>query len=334
MKILAYSHRSDETKFFEKFSKKYNIEILLTDKEPTMETADLARGIDCISIITTKIPENLLKKFKDNGVKFISTRTIGYDHIDIKKAKEFGIHVGNVNYSTDSVADYTIMMMLMATRKIKLIMEKSNIQDFSLGEVQGKELHNLTVGVIGTGKIGKTVIKHLRGFECNILAYDLYENDEVKNLKPFNDNVQIKYTDFDNLIKNSDIITMHMHANEENYHMINKKTISKMKDNVFIINTARGALINTEDLIEGIENKKIGGVALDVIENEAGLYYNDLKGKILDNKDLAILKSFPNVIVTPHTAFYTDQAVSDMVENSIKSCIAFLNNEENPWQII
>ncbi|MDO5518775.1 MAG: D-isomer specific 2-hydroxyacid dehydrogenase family protein [Clostridium sp.] len=334
MKILAYSHRNDETEYFKKFSDKYNIEVVLTEDEPSMETADLAKGFDCISIITTNIPEDLLKKFKDNGVKFISTRTIGYDHIDIKSAKEIGMHVGNVNYSTDSVADYTVMMMLMATRKIKLIMEKSRMQDFSLGQVQGKELHNLTVGVIGTGKIGRTVIKHLRGFECNILAYDIYENDEVKNLKSLNEDVEIKYTDFEDLIRNSDIITMHMPATEDNYHMINKETISKMRDGVFIINTARGSLINTEDFIEALENKKIGGAALDVIEKEAGLYYNDLTGVILDNKELAVLKSFPNVIVTPHTAFYTDQAVSDMVENSIKSCIAFMKNEENPWKVI
>lgn len=334
MKILAYSHRNDETEYFKKFSEKYNIEVVLTEEAPNMNNADLAKGFDCISIITTTIPKELLNKFKENGVKFISTRTIGYDHIDMKSAKEIGMHVGNVNYSPDSVADYTIMMILMATRKMKLIMERSNAQDFSLGQVQGKELHNLTVGVIGTGKIGKTVIKHLRGFECNILAYDIYENAEVKNLKALNENVDIKYTDFDTLIKNSDIITMHIPATDDNYHMINKETIGKMKDNVFIINTARGSLINTEDFIEAIENKKIGGASLDVIEKEAGLYYNDLKGEILNNRDLAILKSFPNIIVTPHTAFYTDQAVSDMVENSIRSCIAFMNNEDNPWQVI
>lgn len=334
MKILAYSHRDDETEFFKKFSKKYNVEVTLTSKEPNMETANLAKGFDCISIITTNISGDLLKKFKKNGVKFISTRTIGYDHIDIKKAEEIEMHVGNVNYSTDSVADYTIMMILMATRKMKLIMEKSSVQDFSLEGVQGRELHNLTVGVIGTGRIGKTVIKHLRGFECNILAYDIYQNNEIENLKALRNNIQIKYTGFEDLIRYSDIITMHMPATEDNYHLINKETISRMKNNVFIINTSRGSLINTEDFIEAIENKKIGGAALDVIEKEAGLYYNDLKGQILRNNDLAILKSFPNVIVTPHTAFYTDQAVSDMVENSIKSCIAFMNGEDNPWQVI
>lgn len=325
MKILVYSHRSDETKYFKEFSQKYNVEVVLCDKEPTMETADLAKGFDCISIITTMINAELVEKFHELGVKFISTRTIGYDHIDLKKAKELGVHVGNATYSPNSVADYTIMLILMAIRKVKLIMERSNVQDYSLKGVQGKELPNLTVGVVGTGRIGQTVIKHLSGFECKILAYDMYENNNVK--------AYAEYVDLDTLLKNSDIITLHVPATDDNYHMINKNSIKQMKDGVFIINTARGSLINTNNLIQAIENKKIGGVALDVIENESDIYYKDLKGKILGNKDLAILNSFPNVIITPHTAFYTDQAVSDMVENSIKSCILFSENKENPWEV-
>lgn len=326
MKILAYSHRSDETEFFKEFSKKYNVEVVLTEKAPSMETAELAKGFDCISIITTIVNSELVNKFHELGVKFISTRTIGYDHIDLNEAEKLGMHVGNATYSPNSVADYTIMMMLMATRKMKLIMERSNAQDYSLIGVQGKELPNLTVGVIGTGKIGRTVIKHLSGFGCTILAHDIYEQEEVKSYG--------EYVKLDYLFENSDIITLHMPATEENYHMINKASLSKMKDGVFIINTARGSLINTEDFIGAIENGKVGGAALDVIEHEAGLYYNDLKGYILSNRDLAILKSFPNVIVTPHTAFYTNQAVSDMVENSIKSCILFNENKDNPWMVI
>lgn len=326
MKILAYSHRSDETEYFKEFSKKYKVEVELCEDEPTMETADLAKGFQCISIITTEIPSKLVKKFHQIGVKFISTRTIGYDHIDIKEAKNMGIHVGNVTYSPSSVADYTAMMILMATRKMKAIIEYSNVQDYSLKGVQGKELHNLIVGVIGTGRIGQTVIKRLSGFDCKIIAYDLYENEKIKQYA--------EYVTLDELFKNSDIITMHVPATEENYHIINKNSIDNMKKGVFIINTARGTLINTDDLIEGIEKKKIGGAALDVIEHEANLYYNDLKYEILDNRQLAILKSYPNVIVTPHTAFYTDQAVSDMVENSILSCVLFMEGKKNPWEVV
>lgn len=326
MKILAYSHRKDETEYFKKFSSKYNVEIILSDSAPDMDTAELSRGIDYISIITTPVNEELLKKFKDCGVKFISTRTIGYDHIDLDSAEKLGIHVGNATYSPNSVADYAIMMMLMAVRKMKLIMDRSSSQDFSLGMVQGRELPNLTVGVIGTGRIGETVIKHLSGFGCRIIAHDIYEKESVKKYA--------EYRDLDYVLQNSHIITLHMPATEDNYHLINKKTISEMKDNVLIINTGRGSLINTDDFIEGIESGKIAGAALDVIENETGLYYNDLKGQVLNNRQLAVLKSFPNVIVTPHTAFYTDQAVSDMVENSIKSIILFDEKKENPWQVL
>jgi D-lactate dehydrogenase len=325
MKILAYSHRPDETEYFKEFSKKYKVEVVLCEEEPTMENADLAKGFDCISIITTIISDKLVEKFHQVGVKFISTRTIGYDHIDIKKAKELGVHVGNVTYSPNSVANYTVMMILMATRKMKSIMERSNVQDYSLKGVQGKELQNLTVGVIGTGRIGQTVIKHLSGFHCEVLAYDLYENEKIKKYA--------KYVALEKLLKNSDIITMHVPATEDNYHLIDKSSIATMKEGVFIINTARGSLINTSDLITGIEQKKIGGAALDVIENESNIYYKDLKCEILDNRELAILKSYPNVIVTPHTAFYTDQAVRDMVEHSILSCILFVDGKENPWQV-
>ena len=325
MKILAYSHRSDETLYFEKFKEKYNINLVLTEKAPSLETVNLAKGFDAISIITTPISAELVQKFHEIGVKFISTRTIGYDHIDIKKAKELGIHVGNATYSPRSVADYTTMMILMATRKMKPIMERSRVQDYSLIGVQGKELHNLTIGVIGTGRIGQTVIKNLSGFDCKIIAYDIYENEKMKKY--------VDYVSLDELFKNSDVITMHAPATEDNYHLINKESIKKMKDSVFIINTARGSLINTDDFIDAIESKKIGGAALDVIEHETNLYYNDLKCEILDNRQLAILKSYPNVIVTPHTAFYTDQAVSDMVENSILSCISFIEGKENPWEI-
>lgn len=273
MRILAYSHRRDETQYFEEFSKKYNVEVVLCNEEPSLETAPLAKGFDCISIITTNINSELVGKFHELGVKFISTRTIGYDHIDLKKAKELGVRVGNVTYSPNSVADYTIMLILMAVRKVKLIMERSNVQDFSLRGIQGKELPNLTIGVVGTGKIGRTVIKHLSGFGCKILAHDIYENDEVKS--------NAKYVDLENLFKYSDIITLHMPATDDNYHIINKKAIKLMKDGVFIINTARGSLINTNDLIHGIESKKIGGAALDVIEQESNIYYSDLKGEAL-----------------------------------------------------
>ena len=320
MKILAYSYRPDETEFFESFGKKHNAEIAMCPDAPSLENARLADGCLCISIITTPIDAALMQAFYDVGVRYISTRTIGYEHIDTQRAGELGIAVGNVTYSPRTVADYAVMLMLMVLRKMKTIMSRSAVQDYALKAVRGREIHALTVGVIGTGRIGRTVIGNLSGFGCRVLAYDIRPDSTVKNAE---------YVPFETLIKESDIITLHAPAADGNAHLIGAETIAKMKDGVCVINTARGSLIDTKALIDAIESGKIGGAALDVIEEETALYYNDLKGEVITNRDLAILRSFPNVIVTPHTAFYTDQAVSDMVENSIISCVRFMSGADS-----
>lgn len=326
MRIFVYNYRKDdEAEFFDIFSKQYGVTLGICEKTPTVETAMLAKGYDCVSIITSKIDAAILEKFKEIGVRFISTRTIGYDHIDLERAKELGIKVGNATYSPSSVADYAIMLILMSLRKMKLIMNRANYQNFGLDGVRGRELPRLTVGVIGTGKIGRCLIEHLSGFGCKILAFDLYESEEVKKYAT--------YVSFDELLKNSDILTLHAPSTEENFHLINEESIKKMKDRVVIINTARGNLIDSSALIGAIESGKIGAAALDVVENESHIYYKDYNTKIITNRELSLLKSFPNVILTPHTAFYTDQAVSDMVENSIKSCCLFLEGEDNPWEV-
>ena len=313
MKLAVFSYRNDETEYFNKFVKQYNVDAVYTSEAPTLENLEFVKGCDCISIITTKIDTELLDKLKEFGVKFISTRTIGYDHIDIDYAHKIGIGVDNVSYSPNSVAEYTVMLILMANRKVKHILERSIGQDYSLKGIQGKELRNQTVGVIGTGRIGEAVIKDISGFGANIIAYDLYEKESVKQLAT--------YVSIDQLLSESDVITMHTPLTAENHHLINKENIAKMKTGVVIINTARGALIDTSAFIDAIESGKIGAAALDVIENETDVFYNDFKYTPIKNRELAILMSFPNVTVMPHTAFYTDQAVSDMVENSILSCI-------------
>lgn len=327
MKIFVYSYRDfDEAEFFTKYSKEYNIELGICREAPTLENAYLAEGYKYISILTTPIDSELIKKFYDMGIKMISTRTIGYDHIDCKTAEQLGMCVSNASYSPNCVADYTIMLMLMSIRKMKRIIERAAINDFSLKGIQGKELSNFIIGIIGTGKIGSTVIKYLSGFGCKIYAYDLYTNDNVKKFA--------EYTDLETIFNQCDMISLHMPLNDDNFHMINEKTIKEMKDNVVIINTARGSLIDLKALIKGIENGKIGAAALDVIENEFGLYYYDLKSDILNNQELYILRGFPNVIVTPHMAFYTDESINNMVLSSVKSCYLMENKKENPWKVI
>lgn len=321
-KMFVYNYREfDEAKFFESASEKYQIEIGYTKEAPSLDNVKLAKGYEAVNVITTKIDRPLLQGFKELGVKFITTRTIGYDHIDVEAAKELGIGVSNISYTPDTVAEYTIMMMLMAKRKMKRIIERAHIQDFTLPGILGSEIHNSVVGIIGTGRIGETVIRDLSGFGCKVLCYDLYEKESIKEYAT--------YVDLDTLFGTSDIISLHMPANESNHHMIDKKAIEKMKPGVLLVNTARGALIDSEALIEGIECGKIGGAALDVVEKELGLYYNDLRYQPLDNRELAILKSFPNVLVTPHMAFYTEEAIRDMVFHSLESYLTFIQQENS-----
>ena len=326
MKITIYNCRSDEAEYLKEFREKYGVELFSTEESPTAETVGLAEGCQCISIITTPMDETLLKRYHDAGVRYVSTRSIGYDHIDLKAAARLGMHVGNVSYSPESVADYTVMMMLMAIRRIKAILLRGVNQDYSLRGVMGLEMHNLTVGVIGTGRIGTAVLRNLTGFGCRLLAYDLHQNETARKIA--------EYVSLQELLRQSDLITMHMPATKENFHLICSETLAQMKDGVILINTARGSLIDTEEFLDAVESGKIGAAALDVVEDETGLYYNDLKDRILHNRGLAVLRSYPNVLVTQHMAFYTDQAVKDMVENSLKSCILFAGGEKNPWLVV
>lgn len=326
-KVCVFNYREfDEAEYFKKISEELGIELVISKESPTLSNIYLANGCDCISIITTPIDAILMKKIYEMNIKMISTRTVGFDHIDLQCAKELGIHVCNATYSPNGVADYAIMLMMMACRNMKRIIERANIQDFSLPGIIGKDFANMTIGIIGTGRIGETVIRHLSGFGNEILAYSLFESDEVKKYA--------KYVSFDELLRRSDIISLHAPIDENNYHMINAEAISKMKDQVILVNTARGALIDTTALLDAIESGKIGAAALDVVENEHGLYYNDLKSEVLPNRDLAILRSYPNVIVTPHMAFYTHQDVQEMVYATLKSCLLEAEGKENPWRII
>lgn len=326
MKIFVFSMREyDELDFFKKFAKDYGIEFDYTTDYPTMENVNMVKGYDGVSIITTKTDKKIIDAWKERGVKAISTRSIGVDHIDVEYAHSVGMGVAHVEYSPNSVANYTIMLMLMACRKIEHILKRGDLQDYSLKGKIGKEISNCTVGIIGTGKIGKTVAKRLTGFDCKILAYDIYQNKEVEKYAT--------YTDLDTIYRECDIISLHAPATDENFHMIDKNAISKMKNDVIIINCARGSLIDSNALMEGLDIKKIGFAALDVFENEMGLYYLNKMGEVLGNDELNRLKSYPNVILSPHTAFYTDEAVSNMVENSIKGLVGFEKEEKNIFEV-
>ena len=316
MKICFYALREfDELFFCNEMKKKYGVDFVYSTEYPNEKNISLASGCDGVSCTPCDMSAKVLKSFRDVGVKYILTRSIGYDHIDLAAARELGMKVDNVTYTPTGVADYAIMLMLASVRKFAHILKRAELQDYSLKNKLGRDFSCCTVGVMGTGKIGRTVLKHLSGFGCRLLAYDIFENDEAKKFAA--------YVSLDEILRESDIITLHMNANEENYHIINKETISKMKDGAYIVNTARGKLIDSEALIWGIETGKLGGAALDVVEFENGLYYYNLMGEVMINPKLAVLRSFPNVILSPHTAFYTAEDVRDMVEGNFRSCYEF-----------
>ena len=282
MKIFFYALREyDEKKYVEKFAEQYSFEYGFTSDYPSMDNVELAEGYDAISIINNPMYPEILDAFHKKGVKYISTRSIGYEHIDIKYAHSIGLRAAHVVYSPNSVANYVI--------------------------------------------IGKTVVKHLSGFGCRILAYSCYEDEEVKKYA--------EYVSFDELLTNSDIITLHVPGNAENTHLIDEAAFKKMKDGVIIVNTARGLIVDTQALIAALKSGKVGFAALDTFEGEAGLYYLNKETEKLDNDNMAVLKSFPNVILSPHMAFYTEQAVSDMVENSIKGILG-LENGDNSLEVM
>ena len=326
LKIAVYSYRDfDEAAFFEKFAKQYDAELVICREAPDMENAALAKGCDGVSVITTAITEELIHAWKELGVRHISTRTIGYDHIDVKAAEACGITVSNVAYSTGSVADYAVMLILMALRKMKMIMRRADGQDYSLQGSIGRQLGDLTVGVVGTGKIGEHVIRNLSGFGCRILASDPFEKDSVKQYA--------SYVDRDTLFAESDVITFHVPAVDGTHHIVRKETLAKMKDGVVLVNTARGSVIHTMDLIEALECGKVGAAALDVVENELGIFYGDYKYTVIGHREMSILKDMPNVLMLPHMAFYTENAVSDMVEQSIASIAAEARGEKSRFRV-
>lgn len=326
MQVTVYNFREfDEKVYFETYAKELGITLVTCPDAPSLENISLAKGSECIDILTSKMTPELIAALAQQGVRYITTRTIGYDHIDMNACKEHGITVGNAPYGPNGVADYTVMLLLMSIRKAKQILQRTNIQDYTLKGNLGRELKDMTVGIIGTGRIGRTVIQNLSGFGCKMIAYDLYENEEVKKLAT--------YVSLDEIWEQADIISLHTPLTDENYHLVNAETIGKMKDGVILINTARGPLVEAQALLSAIENGKIGAAGLDVVENEFGLYYYDRKNDVLDNRELALLRSYPNVTVTHHMAFYTDNCVKTVVEDSLRSCVCFVNGEKNPWQV-
>ncbi len=314
MNITVFEVSPDEQQELDLLARTLPVTLRLSEKPLSLETLSLAEGAEGISTLgLSRLDRVMFGKLRELGVQYLSTRTIGFDHVDLAAARECGIRVSHAAYPPAAVADFTIMLMLLVLRRYKPAMWRQNVNDYSLKGLMGRSLHSLTVGVVGTGSIGSTVIRSLSGFGCRILAYNLTDCEE---LHPY-----ASFVDLDTLYRESDVITFHVPATPETVHMVNKESLARMKDGVVLINTARGELMDIDAITEGVETKKIGSLAMDVFEHEKGIYHTDRKTDIIKNKDMVYLRQFPNVVLTQHMAFYTEESIVSMVDCGIRGLL-------------
>ncbi len=316
MKILFYAAKTYDKKSFDSVLGNFpGIEIDYIEEELGERTAVMADGFDGVcAFVSADVGAKTLEVLGEKGVKTVLMRCAGFNNVDIDKAKELGITVKRVpGYSPEAVAELAIALALAANRRLYKAYNKVRENDFSLRNLRGVNLYKKTAGIVGTGKIGAAMARICRGFGMKVIAYDVYENPDLKEF--------VEYVSLDELLAQSDLISLHCPLLDSTYHMINIDAIKKMKDGVIFVNTSRGALVKTDDLIEGIRRGKGLGVGLDVYEEEAGNVFNDRSDEIMEHSVTARLLSFPNVIVTSHQGFYTMEALEAIAETTLQNML-------------
>ena len=315
--ITVFECDEAEAALFDELGHRLGVLPTTTTEAPTERNVGaLAAGNRSISVgHKSRLTRQTLVALRYAGVRYISTRSIGRDHIDLAHAAALGIRVENVAYSPDSVADHAVMLMLMAIRGVKPVLQRAEVHDYRLSAVPARELRDLTVGVVGTGRIGTAVIARLAGFSCRVLSHDPCSTGTAAHVG------------LDELLAQSDIVTLHTPLEPGTHHLLDRRRIARLRPGAFVVNTARGGLIDTEALLEALETGRLGGAALDVLEGEERTFYADRRNQRIDNVLLLRLQEMPQVLLTQHTAYYTDHALRDAVESSIRGCLAFERGE-------
>ncbi len=328
MKIAFFDAKPYDKPSFEKHGEKHGIVFKFFETRLNEDTVELARGYDGVcAFVNDTINADVIDRLNEMGIKILALRCAGFNNVDIKHA--YGkLHIFRVPaYSPYAVAEHAIALLLTSIRRIHKAYIRSRDFNFSLSGLTGFDLHGKTVGVIGTGKIGKVFIDICRGFGMNVLAYDKFPAKDLDN------GDTVRYTQLDELFANSDIISLHCPLTDETHHMIDEKAIEKCKKGVVIINTSRGALVDAQALLDGIKSRKVGAACLDVYEEESELFFEDNSGHILEDDILARLISMPNVIVTSHQAFLTEEALENIAETTVKNISDFAEKGQCPNEL-
>lgn len=313
IKMAFFDTKPYDKIWFDKLKDEYDIKIKYYESRLTRDSVVMAKDYDgVIAFVNDDIDKETIDTMSQMNMKLIALRCAGYNNVDLKAAKGKIDVVRVPKYSPYAVAEHTIGLLLCLNRRIHRAYIRTKDFNFSLNGLTGFDLKGKTVGVVGTGKIGQVFIDICRGFGMKVLAYDIYPSME-----------NVEYTDIDTLCANSDIISLHCPLTKETKHIINKNTISKMKQGVFIINTSRGALINSEHLAESLKDGKIGGAALDVYEEESDIFFEDRSSEIINDDTLRILLSMPNVLITSHQAFLTNEALENIARVTLENIYSY-----------
>ncbi|OZV68645.1 2-hydroxyacid dehydrogenase [Winogradskyella aurantia] len=327
MKIAVFSTKPYDRDYFEKHPQASEYQLHYFETNLTDDTASLSKGFDAVCVfVNDKVHESVIKVLANNGVKLIALRCAGYNNVDVNSAKAHGLKVVRVPaYSPHAVAEHTMALILTLNRKTHKAYNRIREGNFSLNNLMGFDVFGKTIGVVGTGQIGAAFCKIVKGFGCNIIAFDLYPSEELIALG-------VTYGSVEDVFKTSDIISLHCPLTEDTKHIVNSSSIELMKNHVMIINTSRGALINTSDIIKGLSSKKVGFLGIDVYEQEENLFFKDLSESIIQDDDILRLMSFPNVLITSHQAYFTKEAMEEITRITYENLRAynageFLKNE-------
>lgn len=328
MKIAFFDAKPYDRPSFEKYGDEYGVKFKFFETKLNEDTAELSKGFDGVcAFVNDTVDKKVIDKLNDMGVNVLALRCAGFNNVDMKYA--YGkLHVLRVPaYSPYAVAEHTMALLLTSIRRIHKAYIRSRDFNFSLSGLTGFDLYGKTVGVIGTGRIGRVFIDICRGFGMKVLAFDKFPQKDLDN------GDSIRYVDIDELLRNSDIISLHCPLTENTHHIIDEEAINKCKKGVVLLNTSRGALVDAEALLTGIKSRKIGAACLDVYEEEGDLFFEDNSGHIMEDDTLARLISMPNVIVTSHQAFLTEEALENIAETTVKNIVEFSETNHCPNEL-